>query len=255
MKWVTSTFTKETWKPPCFNRKYLFFLFFAAAAYYYPTRWKQDEAQNKRSSIQDSGEKCRFLRTWNVKSCLMTKRKKNKTNSLQNEQPYSCKKYYIKENTVWTFGWFMVSKLPSRHECTREVAMLTCRQKWKSATLASRVLSNVSVASKTRRTHANLEPIVLSECHYLMKFKFLQTHWKYTDAFMQSFLVVCIAKLVPTILELNLYQRFRVFCGQVFTPPTQLQNRSWQDQDDCEMDKNEKRSCKAWRNHCSQFYC
>ena len=69
-------------------------------------------------------------------------------------------------------------------------------------------------------------PIVWYQCHYFIKFKFLQTHWRPTHAFMQSFLVVCLANCVLTILELNLYQQFRVFSGQVFTSPTQPQNRS-----------------------------
>ena len=97
-----------------------------------------------------------------------------KKNSLQNGQPCSCKKCYVKENTVWTFIWFMVSERPLRHECRREVTMLRYRENCRSATQVPRVPSNFSIASKTRRTHANPEPIVSYQCHCFIKFKFLQ---------------------------------------------------------------------------------
>ena len=81
------------------------------------------------------------------KAVLWPKKKKEKK-SLQNGQPCSCKKCYIKENTVWTFIWFMVSERPLRHESTREVAMLRYRENCRRATQVPRVPSNFQLHPK-----------------------------------------------------------------------------------------------------------
>ena len=90
--------------------------------------------------------------------------------------------------------------------------------------------------------------------YYFIKFKFLQINPIKAYTHIYAIIPVRLPHKMCT-LELNLYQPFRVFWGQVFTPRTQLQNRSWQDDNDCKMDKKEKRSCKAWRNLCFQFHC
>ena len=103
--------------------------------------------------------------------------------------------------------------------------MLRYRENCRSASQVPRAPSNFSIASKTRRTHANPEPIVSYQCHYSIKFKFLQINPMKAYTRIYAIIPVRLPHKICT-LELNLHQQFRVFCGQVFTSRTQLQNRS-----------------------------